>query len=89
MIKKLFSLLILLGCFAQTAFSITIDEMTTPKPPAERLGTGHTPEKAYKVVESSKKEIKTKDAAYKENTGAKDLTYADLSLKKNRKRSCR
>lgn len=82
MIKKLFSLLILLGCFAQTAFSITIDEMTIPKPPAERLGTGHTPEKAYKVVESSKKEIKTKDASYKENTGAKDLTYADLSLKK-------
>lgn len=80
--KKLLSAIILISFFTQPASAITIEEMTTPKPPAARLGTGHTPEKAFKIIESNKKEVTTKDASYKGSADAKDLTYADLSLKK-------
>ena len=83
--KKLLSIAILISILAPAASAITVEEITTPKPPAARLGTGHTPEKAFKITESTKKkEIKTKDANYKSGTesAAGDLTYADLSLKK-------
>ena len=38
----------LLVLTAPKAFSITLDELTDPMPPAYRLGVSATPEKAYK-----------------------------------------
>lgn len=79
--KKLVSLFILLSISSFPALAITVDEMNAPKGPSSRLGTGHVPEQAFKVVES-KKEVPTKDAPFKAGNAVKNLTYADLSLKK-------
>lgn len=68
--------------FSLPCQAITLDEMTNPQPPAYRLGVGAAPEKAYKVSDS-KKNVKTKDSDIDKNTEAvKNITYADLSLKK-------
>lgn len=77
----LFMLLTSLILSTQPVFSITIDEITAPKEPASRLGVGSTPEKAFKVTES-KVDIPTTDSAFSAANAVKDLTYADLSLKK-------
>lgn len=62
--------------------AITLEEMTNPQPPAYRLGVGASPEKAYKVSDSQKA-VNTKDADIDKNSEAvKNITYADLSLKK-------
>ena len=53
--KKLLSIAILISILVPAASAITVEEITTPKPPAARLGTGHTPEKAFKITESTKK----------------------------------
>ena len=47
----------LLVLTAPKAFSITLDELTDPMPPAYRLGVSATPEKAFKVSDSEKKAI--------------------------------
>lgn len=72
----------LLVLTAPKAFSITLDELTDPMPPAYRLGVSATPEKAYKVSDSEKK-LQAKDANLdKTSEEIKNITYADLSLKK-------
>lgn len=72
----------LLVLTAPKAFSITLDELTDPMPPAYRLGVSAMPEKAYKVSESEKK-LQAKDANLdKTSEEIKNITYADLSLKK-------
>lgn len=64
------------------AFSITLEEMTGPLPSANRLGVGNTPENAFKVSNSDKK-LNSKEANLdKDSEAVKDITYADLSLKK-------
>ena len=63
------------------SFSITSDELTEPLKPAYRLGVGNVPEKVYKVTESTK--TKEKDATLEQaGEAVKNITYADLSLKK-------
>ena len=63
------------------SFSITLDELTEPLKPAYRLGVGNVPEKVYKVTESTK--TKEKDATLEQaGEAVKNITYADLSLKK-------
>lgn len=72
----------LLVLTAPKAFSITLDELTDPMPPAYRLGVSATPEKAFKVSDSEKK-LQAKDANLdKTSEEIKNITYADLSLKK-------
>ena len=69
----------LLVLTAPKAFSITLDELTDPMPPAYRLGVSATPEKAYKVSDSEKK-LQAKDANLdKTSEEIKNITYADLS----------
>ena len=66
----------------QSCFAITVEDITEPLPPAYRLGVGSAPENKYKVSEANK-EIKAKDATLdKEAEAIKNITYADLSLKK-------
>ncbi len=63
-------------------FSITLEELNAPKEPAYRLGIGTKPEKAYKVSQSDKK-LNSKEANIdKTSEAVKNITYADLSLKK-------
>lgn len=67
---------------ALPCFSITVDELTNPQPPAYRLGVGAAPEKAYKVSDADKK-LNAREANIDKNGEAvKNITYADLSLKK-------
>ncbi len=70
-------------CLAiQPVFAISVEELTEPMPPAYRLGVGSTPENQYKVS-TSDKEVKAKDATLDKTAEAvKNITYADLSLKK-------
>lgn len=77
--KLITTLLLIIGTCP--AFAITVDEMTGPKEPASRLGTGHVPENVFKITES-KKDIPTKDSVFSAAVAVKDITYADLSLKK-------
>lgn len=66
----------------QSCLAITVEDITEPLPPAYRLGVGSAPENKYKVSEANK-EIKAKDATLdKEAEAIKNITYADLSLKK-------
>ncbi len=77
----LFLIFAMLTNIYSTAFAITVDELTSPMPPAYRLGVGSTPEKAYKVSDSEKKPD-AKDATLDKNSEQiKNITYADLSLK--------
>ena len=79
--NSFFLLILFLLTGVYPAFSITVDELTAPMPPAYRLGVGSTPEKAYKVSDSDKKP-NSKDAKLDENSEEiKNITYADLSLK--------
>lgn len=71
--------LFLISC--QFSFGLTLDDVTNPLPPAYRLGAGDNPENAYKVSNSDK--IKEKDSTLEEaGEAVKNITYADLSLKK-------
>ena len=83
MIKnKLFPVLLAAAFTLQTCYAISVEEITEPLPPAYRLGVGSAPENKYKVSEANK-EIKAKDATLdKEAEAIKNITYADLSLKK-------
>ncbi len=83
MIKnKIFPALLTLIFAASPCLAIGIEDITEPLPPAYRLGVGSSPENKYKVSEANK-EIKAKDATLdKEAEAVKNITYADLSLKK-------
>lgn len=67
---------------ALPCFSITVDELTNPQPPAYRLGVGAAPEKAYKVSDADKKLNARESNIDKNGEAVKNITYADLSLKK-------
>lgn len=80
--NKLLTALILSLFISQASYSITLEELTGPQPPANRLGVGNTPENTYKVSSSDKK-LNSKEANLdKDSEAVKDITYADLSLKK-------
>lgn len=80
--KILSALLLSQLFFSPAVYPIALEEMSNPLPPAYRLGVGNTPEKAYKVSSSDKK-LNAKDANLdKDSEAVKDITYADLSLKK-------
>lgn len=79
--NKLLLLIALFLLNGQLAFSLSLDDVTTPFPPAYRLGSEDVPENAYKVSESEK--IKEKESTLEEaGEAVKNITYADLSLKK-------
>lgn len=81
-INKLSLLLFSLFMLSLPAYSIDVNELSNPMPLANRLGVGNTPEQAYKVT-SSEKKLNSKDATLdKDSEAVKDITYADLSLKK-------
>src|SRR5574344_6413 len=81
-INKLSLLLFSLFMLSLPAYSIDVNELSNPMPLANRLGVGNTPEQAYKVT-SRKKKLNSKDATLdKDSEAVKDITYADLSLKK-------
>ena len=62
--------------------AISINDITEPLPPANRLGVSATPEKSYKISSSDKK-LNSKEANLdKASEEIKNITYADLSLKK-------
>lgn len=80
--NNFFALLIAAILTAQCTYAITLEEMTEPMPPAFRVGVSASPEKAYKVS-SSEKKLNTKDANFdRTSEEIKNITYADLSLKK-------
>ena len=84
--NKFFSAIVflsfVLNFFAQPIWAIGLEDITEPLPPAYRLGVGSAPENKYKVSEANK-EIKTREAASSQTSEAiKNITYADLSLKK-------
>ena len=67
---------------SSASYAITLDDITQPLPPANRLGVGNMPENAYKVSDADKK-VDSKEASLDKNSEAvKEITYADLSLKK-------
>ncbi len=80
MIKKILSLIMLIS-FATPALAVTVEELDMPQSHTYRLGTEHVPEKIFKVTDS-KRDIPTKDANFNAANAVKNLTYADLSLKK-------
>ncbi len=81
MIKKLAYAIMLSSIIISPSLAISVEDVTEPICPSYRLGTGSVPEKIYKVVET-KKQIPTRDTTYNAQNAVKDLTYADLSLKK-------
>lgn len=75
----IFCIQLLLAPFVQ---AITLDDITQPLPPANRLGVGSVPENNFKVTDSDKK-FNSKEASLdKASAAVRDITYADLSLKK-------
>lgn len=72
------SMLIVLPCY-----SITLDDVISPKDNAYRLGISDTPENIYIQAENEniKKELINKDDSVEHNNND-ELTYADLSLKR-------
>lgn len=74
----LISMLIVLPCY-----SITLDDVISPKDNAYRLGISDTPENIYIQAENEniKKELINKDDSVEHNNND-ELTYADLSLKR-------
>ena len=81
--NKILTIVILAQFFiSPLSQAITLEEISQPLPPANRLGVGSTPENAYKVSDADKK-LSSKEASLDKNSEAvKDITYADLSLKK-------
>ncbi len=80
--NKLLLLFLALLLSNMSSFAITLDELTEPKEPAYRVGVGAEPERIYKVSESDKK-LQSKEANIdKASEAVKNITYADLSLKK-------
>lgn len=83
MIKnKFFAFLIASFFVGQTGFAITLDDVTTPQPPAYRLGTGDTPENQFKIKTSTQRTDEKEASLEQAGEAVKNITYADLSLKK-------
>lgn len=82
-LNNLFAFALFLQFFVQSfAFSITLDELTHPLPQANRLGISNIPENSFKIT-SAEKKLASKDADVdKASEAVKNITYADLSLKK-------
>lgn len=81
--KLLTAVICLLVCNSfSCANAITVEELNAPQPPAYRLGVGASPEKLYKVSDSEKKLNSKGTNLDKASEAVKDITYADLSLKK-------
>lgn len=69
-------------CVSSFAFAISLDEITHPLPHANRLGVSNIPENSFKIT-NAEKAISAKDADIdKASEAVKNITYADLSLKK-------
>lgn len=82
MLKNKLLLSLVLVFAANSAYAINLDDLTAPMPPANRLGVGAMPEHSFKVSTSDVKTA-SKDANLDKSTEAvKNITYADLSLKK-------
>ena len=83
MLKNKLSLLFIIILMAVAPVSaITLEDITSPLPPARRMGIGSSPENPFKITETNKK-IESKEANLdKEGEAVKSITYADLSLKK-------
>lgn len=80
--NKLFLIASILFFTSNPVLSINLNDITSPMAPAYRLGTGEKPEKIYKIS-SSGKTINEKEANLeKAGEAVKNITYADLSLKK-------
>lgn len=80
---KKFLILALALNLALPCFSITLDDLKTPKSPAYRTGLSDTPEKEYTEAKAAEEDkvhqtYVKKDA---EQFDSRDLTFADLSIK--------
>ena len=78
--KKLLVFMLLLS-FTLPTEAITIEELTSPQPPSQRLGTEDVPEKVFKIVDTQK-DNETKARLEQNAEMIKEITYADLSLNK-------
>lgn len=64
------------------ALSITLDEITHPLSHANRLGISNIPEKAFRITNADKKLVSKEADIDRAGEAVKNITYADLSLKK-------
>lgn len=80
--NKLSVLLIAAFMSLSPAFAINLEDVTDPLPPARRLGVGSSPENPFKVSDSSQKTASKEANLDKTGEAVKNITYADLSLKK-------
>lgn len=78
--NRLYVLLIIYVFSFSPSFALSYDELSFPAMPASRLGTDDV--KPEKITVKAKVQDDTKTAKTKKIDEAKDLTYADLSLKK-------
>lgn len=78
--NRLYLLLIIYILSFSPSFALSYDELSFPAMPASRLGTDDV--KPEKITVKAKVQDDTKTAKTKKIDEAKDLTYADLSLKK-------
>lgn len=78
--NRLYVLLIIYVFSFSPSFALSHDELSFPAMPASRLGTDDV--KPEKITVKAKVQDDTKTAKTKKIDEAKDLTYADLSLKK-------
>lgn len=76
--NKIF-LAIFLSLLSNSAFSITLDELNYPMPPAGRLGVSQTPELPYQELKPTNNVQTVNTKSMQE---VNDLSYADLSLKR-------
>ena len=78
-LKSFIAVLICLN-IAFPSCAITLEELTSPQPPAQRLGTEDVPEKVFKIVDTQKdNEIKAK--LEKDAEIIKDITYVKSQKK--------
>ena len=81
--NKLFILFVLLSCFT-SCYATTVNELNEPKPAANRIGTGDSPEEiiTIKVKKADEVEKSSKDKVQNKEITAYDITYGDLSIKR-------
>ncbi len=77
--NKYIFLLLLIILIQLPSFSKGLDDITTPKAPAYRLGVTYIPEREYKITDLSQRQSEI-TASY-EKEYIKNTTYADTSLK--------
>ncbi|MBE7706940.1 MAG: hypothetical protein E7Z91_06845 [Cyanobacteria bacterium SIG30] len=82
--KKIIPILAVLFILIKPTFAVNYEDLNAPKPTANRIGTGESPEEIIiiKTKDFEQNDSKIKNKEKNKDINAYDMTYADLSLKR-------